>query len=138
MNKMMRAFAVCTLIAGMCLFAQAVNRPWWNGQTIRELNLSPDQLRQMRATMREYRPHLQELRAAVQKAEQDLQAAFNSDPVDAQKANEAIGRLVAARSELTRELSKMGLKLRTVLTFQQWQEVQKRFPPRPPVGASGS
>ena len=126
---MLRIFALA-LIASLPLFPQAANKSWWNGETIKELNLRPDQLREMRTTMREFRPLLQELRANVQKAEQDLEAVFNSDPVDNAKANEAIDRLVAARSELTRELSRMGLRLRGVLTLQQWQEVQKRFPPK--------
>ena len=36
--------------------------------------------------------------------------------------------LVAARADLSRTLSQLGLKLRTVLTLQQWQDVEKRFP----------
>jgi len=50
--------------------------------------------------------------------------------VDQQKVNAVIDRLVAARSDLSRTLSQMGLKLRMVLTVQQWQEVEKRFPPK--------
>ena len=88
--------------------------------------------------MQEYRPRLKELRGAVQKAEQDLESVFNSDPVNTQKANEAIEHLVAARADLSRTLSQMGLKLRSVLTLQQWQEVEKRFPPKMPVKAPGT
>ncbi len=127
-----RTFAAFSLLAGLSLFGQATKGAWWNAKIVKELNLSPQQTRQMRATMRDYRPRLQELRAAVQKAEIDLEDAFNSDPVDSRKANEDIERLVAARSELTRTLSHMGLQLRTVLTAQQWQEVEKLFPPKTP------
>lgn len=127
---MVRIFATLIMAAGLTLFGQAVRGPWWSGKTIRELNLSPDQISQMRATLREYRPRLTDQRAAVQKAEQDLENIFGSDSVDSQKAAEVIDRLVAARSDLTRTLSQMGLKLRTVLTLQQWQEVEKRFPPK--------
>ena len=83
-------------------------------------------------------PRLKELRSAVQKAEQDLESVFNSDPVNTQKANEAIEHLVAARADLSRTLSQMGLKLRSVLTLQQWQEVEKRFPPKTPAKAPGT
>jgi len=127
---MRRVLAVCVVLAGVSLFGQASKGPWWNGQTIKELNLNADQMRQMRETVREYRPRLQELRASVQKAEQDLENVFNADTIDNQKANEAIDHLVAARSDLSRTLAQMGLKLRTVLTLQQWEEVQKRFAAR--------
>jgi Spy/CpxP family protein refolding chaperone len=115
---------------GLSLYGQAAKGAWWNGPTIKALNLSTDQMRQMRITVREYRPRLQELRASVQKAEQDLENVFNAETVDEQKANETIDRLVAARSDLSRALSQMGLKLRSILTLQQWQEVQKRFAAR--------
>src|ERR1700692_3879234 len=44
---------------------------------------------------------------------------------DQAKANEAINRLVTARAELTRAISQFSLKVRTVLTAQQWLEMQK-------------
>ncbi len=130
--KLIRGLAVFSLLAGVSLFAQATKGAWWNGKVVKELNLSPEQTRQMRATMRQYRSRLQELREAVQRAEMKLEDAFNSDPVDQQKANDDIERLIAARADLTRSISQMGLKLRTVLTAQQWQEVEKLFPPKTP------
>jgi len=131
---MFRTIAVVSLLAGMSLYGQATKGAWWSRPVIKDLNLSRDQMRQMRSTVQEYRPKLQDLRAAVQRAEDDLEAEFNRDPVDQQKVNAVIDRLVAARSDLSRTLSQMGLKLRMVLTVQQWQEVEKRFPPknRPP------
>ena len=53
---------------------------------------------------------------------------FNRNPVDPGKTNEAIERLVDARSDLTRTLTQLSLKLRLVLTEQQWQELQRRRP----------
>lgn len=103
-------------------------RPWWDSQVVRDLNLTDAQNKQIQTTVKEYRPRLFDLRAVVNQAESDLEAAFNDDPVDQRKANDAIERLAAARSELTKALSQMDLKLRTVLTAQQWQELQKRQP----------
>jgi len=127
---MFRRISIFLLLAGLSLFGQATKGAWWSRPVIKDLNLSRDQMRQMRTTVQEYRPKLQEIRAAVQKAEDDLEAEFNRDPVDQQKVNAVIDRLVAARSDLSRTLSQMGLKLRMVLTVQQWQEVEKRFPPK--------
>jgi Spy/CpxP family protein refolding chaperone len=107
---------------------------WWGSPVVRDLNLSLEQKQQIRSTVKDYRPHLVELRAEVERAEGDLEYQFNQQPVDSRKANEAIDRLAAARSDLTRTLSQMSLKLRTVLTQQQWQELQRR---RPVKGANG-
>lgn len=95
---------------------------------VQDLNLSPEQQRRVRQTLREYRPHLQDIRTAVDGAEQDVEEQFNADPLDPQRVDKAIERLIAARAELTRTLTQMSLKLRTVLTQPQWQELQRRRP----------
>jgi Spy/CpxP family protein refolding chaperone len=106
--------------------------PWWSKPVAQELNLSIEQKRQVRQTIKEYRPRLVELRASVDRAEADLETQFNQQPVDARKANDAIERLASARADLTRTLSQMSLKLRTVLTEPQWEELQRRRPERNP------
>jgi hypothetical protein len=74
----------------------------------------------------------------VNQAEQALAEQFNRNPVDPGKTNVAIERLVDARSDLTRTLTRLSLKLRLVLSEQQWQELQRRRPvegnePGPPA-----
>jgi Spy/CpxP family protein refolding chaperone len=90
------------------------------------LNLSADQQKQIRASVHEFRDRLIEQRATVQKAEGNLQDLMNEDQVNDARAREAIDKLVAARSELMRTISQMTLKMRLVLTPEQWQQVQKR------------
>ena len=68
------------------------------------------------------------MRVAVNQAEQALADQFNRNPVDPAKTNEAIERLVDARSDLTRTLTQLSLKLRLVLNAQQWEELQRRRP----------
>jgi Spy/CpxP family protein refolding chaperone len=104
--------------------------PWWSKPVAQELNLSFEQKRQVRDTIQAYRPRLVELRARVDRAEADLETQFNQQPVDTRRANDAIYRLASARADLTRTLSQMSLKLRTVLTQQQWEELQRRRPVR--------
>lgn len=103
---------------------------WWNSPVRADLNLTPNQKKQIRATITGYHERLVELRADIERAETDLEYQFNQQPVDTQKANEAIGRLAAARAELTKTLSQMSLRLRTVLTHEQWRELQSRRPGR--------
>lgn len=99
---------------------------WWNSPIVQNMDLSEAQRKDIRGTVRQYRGHLLDLREAVQRADSDLEIALNENPVDQRKANDAIDRLATARGELTRTLSQMTLRLRSVLTNEQWQELQKR------------
>ena len=129
---MRRLLALVLLLSGS-VFAQMPRGiyAWWSRPEIaRDLNLSPAQRQQIRATVQQYRPHLMNVRMTVNQAEQALAEQFDRNPVDAGKTNEAIERLVDARSDLTRTLTQLSLKLRLVLTEQQWQELQRRRPTR--------
>ena len=68
---------------------------------------------------------------AVQIAEGNLRDLMNEDQVNEPKTREAIDKVVAARGELMRMVSQMTLRLRVVLTPQQWQRVQRVRAPRP-------
>lgn len=99
---------------------------WWNSPIVQNLDLTEAQRKDIRGTVREYRGHLLDLREAVQRADSVLEIALGENPVDQRKANEAIEHLATARGELTRTLSQMTLRLRTILTSDQWQELQRR------------
>jgi Spy/CpxP family protein refolding chaperone len=105
--------------------------PWWEGALASDIKLTDAQRKQILQTRREFRGRMFDLRTAVNKAEADLSAAFNDDPVDQRKANEAIDRLVTVRGELFRATSQMDLRMRSILTAEQWQELQNRQRPRP-------
>jgi Spy/CpxP family protein refolding chaperone len=136
----MKRAIVVTLLAAGTLAAQMPKGiyAWWNRPEIRrDLSLTPQQQKKIQATMKEFRPHLNDVRAALERAEVELQTQFDQDPVDEARANQAIGRLIEARSDLTRTLSELSLKLRVVLTEKQWQELQRRRPlPPPPAPAT--
>jgi Spy/CpxP family protein refolding chaperone len=123
---MKKVSAVFLLAAGFAWSQVPGLFPWWDSPLVRDLNLSEDQRKQIRATVREHRDRLIEQRAALQKAEARLQDLMNEDQVDETKAYEAVEQVIAARSELTRTLARMAVKMRGVLTTQQWQELQRR------------
>jgi Spy/CpxP family protein refolding chaperone len=127
----MRRFLILALLSSGVLLAQMPKGiyAWWSRPEIaRNLNLTPAQREQIRAAVQQFRPHLLNVRVAVNQAEQALAEQFNRNPVDPGKTNEAIERLVDARSDLTRTLTQLSLKLRLVLTEQQWEELQRRRP----------
>lgn len=104
--------------------------PWWNGRAAQALNLSDSQMSEINGIVKDYRGKMMDLRIAVQKADSDVETAFGENPVDQKKANDAIEKLAAARGDLTRTLSQMSLKIRLVLTADQWQQLQQRSPAR--------
>jgi Spy/CpxP family protein refolding chaperone len=96
------------------------------GKAVHDLNLSEAQQNQITAICKEFSRKVFDLRDASNKAEVELQAAFDESPVDQGKSNNAIERLTATRSDLFRATSQMALKIRSVLTDEQWQELKKR------------
>ena len=128
----MRWAIVLILLSAAAAFPQLPRSlyPWWSKPIAQELNLYNEQRKQVRLTIKEYRPRLLELRASIDRAETELEAQFNQQPVDTRKANEAVERLASARADLTRTLSQMSLKLRTLLSQKQWEELQRRRPVR--------
>ena len=114
---------------------RSARRPWWDGPLAQDLKLTEEQQKQIRKTVKDFHSTTFEMVTAVNKAEAEVQAAFNEDPVDQKKANDAIERLVAARGDLFRLNSQRDLKLRSLLTAQQWQDLQKQERlRRPPFG----
>jgi len=101
---------------------------WWDSPIANDLNLSEDQKKQIRSIVQEYRDRLIDQRAALQKAEAQFADLFAEESPNPVRVDQVIEQLVAARTELTRTMSRMTLRLRAVLTPQQFQELQKRRP----------
>jgi Spy/CpxP family protein refolding chaperone len=126
---MMRRILLALFLGG-ALFAQAPPGyfNWWDSPIANDLNLTEDQKRQIRSILQEYRDKLIDQRAALQKAEARFGDLFAEQSPNPAQVNDAIERLAAARAELTRTMSHMTLRLRAVLTPEQFQELQKRRP----------
>ncbi|MBI5084998.1 MAG: periplasmic heavy metal sensor [Acidobacteria bacterium] len=136
----MSRLALVLLFLGLPMLAQPPRGffPWWDSPLAKDLNLSEDQSRQIRNIVKEYRTRLIDLRAGVEKAETELEDQYGEDAFDQRRATDAVDRLVTARGELTRAFSLMSLRLRGVLTTEQYRELQKRRPNmRPGQGMQG-
>ena len=123
---MRKLIGLIFLVSG-CALAQSPDQfAWWDSPLVQNLNLTMDQQKQIRGVVREYRDKLIEERAAVQKAEGDLMDQMNEDQVNEAKAREAVDKVVTARADLMRTVSQMAVRLRVLLTPQQWQMIQRR------------
>ena len=128
MTNLFRSLALLLTLAAAALLAQPPRGffPWWDSPLVRDINLTEDQQRQVRDVVREFRGRLIDTRAAVEKAEAEVEDLFNEDQTDARRAGEAVDKLVAARGEMTRAFAQIRLKLRSVLTPQQWRQLRQR------------
>ena len=122
------------LLAALLLFpgilaAQRGPNPWWENPVASGLkNLTVEQRNRINAIVAEYRDRLVNERMEAEKAEHELDAIFNADLVDFSRGSAAIDRLVKARADVTRDVSEMTLRLRRVLTAEQWRTLQAQQP----------
>ena len=133
MKKAILTFCLCFLLLPVMASAQGQGdrielAPWWNRPVVLTLRLSDEQREQIRTIIRDSRDRLIQLRAAVQSAEASLADEFGEEAINKSKADAAIDKVVTARAELMRAVSQMSLKLRQVLTRQQWQRLARRNP----------
>ena len=134
---MRRFLIILAIAASLCAQPPRGPRPWWNADVAKNANLSEAQQKQVRQIQHDFRDRMFQARQAVDKANADVEAAFNEDPVDQAKANAAIERLATAHADLTRTVSQLDLKLRTVLTPEQWQAMQHVRPDHPGMRRRG-
>ncbi len=121
--------ALALLTVG-AIFAQPPRPPvatqyWWrNPVTVKSLNLSDAQTKQLNQIQQAYVSRLMDLQTAVIKADGTLEEVFKQPASDELKADVALDQYANARDSLTRELTRMSLKMRAVLTDEQWQQLE--------------
>ena len=116
-----------TLISAALSVAQAPHAfyPWWTPQNSRDLNLTWAQKTKVTGTAESFGPRMLEARKIFQLAEEAFHKEFERDPVDEDKASETIERLAAAQATIVRLQAQMQLKMRSVLTAEQWALVEQ-------------
>jgi Spy/CpxP family protein refolding chaperone len=140
----MRKVLILAALAGM-LFAQppphqsVAAQAWWqNSGTVTSLNLSEAQMKSLNQIKQSYVNRLNELYQLAKKADSALEDIFNQPTQDDLKAEAAVDQYANARDNLTRELTHLSLKMRSVLTAEQWQQLENmengRGGPRPGKG----
>lgn len=130
-----RILALC-LSGALLLAGQPAGQPqptrtpppiaWWENPVANGLDLSDAQIERVNNIRREFNDRLLQKREAVDRAERELDAIFNSPSIDLQKARPAIDQLANARRDITRDLSWMMLRMRDVLTIDQWKTLEAR------------
>ena len=101
--------------------------PWWENPVAFGLtNLSEAQKESINRILAQYRDRLTAEHAEAERAEIEFEKLVNADTLEYGRGWQAIDQLVIARSVFTKDMSAMILKMRNVLTAEQWRIVQER------------
>jgi Spy/CpxP family protein refolding chaperone len=121
------------LVAGACVIgAQPPQGPppppiaWWENPIGNGLELTDAQRERVARLSKEFNDRLVQKRASLDRAEQELNEVFNANTIDWERARTAIDQLANARRDMTRDLSWMTLRMRDVLTLDQWKTLEAR------------
>lgn len=99
---------------------------WWERPMVAgRLGLSSDQVKQLDSTTYTFARRMVDLKGAVEKAQIDLRAAAEAEPFAPDKVREAFAVLQQARTRLEMERFDMLLKVRELLTPDQWSKLQQ-------------
>lgn len=99
---------------------------WWTTGAIAEaLGLSPEQKARLEQIVSERLKVMIDARAAVEKAQLELRAIAQKEPLDVQKLRQAYQAVQQARARLENERFELLLSQRQVLTAEQWEKAQK-------------
>jgi Spy/CpxP family protein refolding chaperone len=99
---------------------------WWERPRIAaELGLSDEQRKTLDAIGLDHARAMVDLKAEVEKSEIDLRAAAEAEPFAAKRIREAFSALQARRSRLEQERFELLLRVREVLTGEQWRKLAR-------------
>jgi len=106
-------------------FAVPVGK-WWERPRIQSrLGLRPDQVAKLEEAAYPQARAMIDLKASVEKATLDLQAAADAAPFDAERTRTAFAVLQQARQRLETQRFEMLLKVRGILDAEQWKRLQE-------------
>ncbi len=117
-----------TLAAGVAAaqpFSVPVGKWWERPRVASRLGITQDQVGKLNAATYPHAKAMVDLKAAVDKATIDLQAASDTEPFDAGRARTAFSALLQAREKLELERFEMLLKVKAILTPDQWRQLQE-------------
>ncbi len=125
---------ILSLAGALSLFAQQQQQPhrppppiaWWENPVANGLDLTDAQKDKVNTIQRQSNEQIAPKREALEHAEAELDAIFNAPTIDPQKAKVAVDQLAQARADLTRDVSIMMLRMRRVLTYDQWKMLEAR------------
>ncbi len=104
---------------------------WWkNEELIRQLNLSLEQQKQLEKIFFSHLEKAIDLRAVVEKEELKLRELLDEQVISEKRVLEQVDKLLDARKALERQRAELFLKVRLILTPEQWKNLKGKYQER--------
>jgi Spy/CpxP family protein refolding chaperone len=98
---------------------------WWNNpKVVERLKLTDEQRKAFDGILLEHRKTLIDLRANVEKAEQEMEPLVSADQPNEAKILSQIDKVAQSRAELEKANARFLLEIRSKLTPEQWKQIQ--------------
>jgi Spy/CpxP family protein refolding chaperone len=98
---------------------------WWkNPDTVKLLNITPEQQKQLDKILLDSRVQLIQMHAILEEEQLKLEPLLNATPFDQQRAFGQISHIADLRADLEKTDARMLLSLRGVLSADQWTKLQ--------------
>ena len=122
------------ILSLVLFFMEGFNLPegkWWlNEEVVKELQITDAQQKELGKI---YYAHLEkaiDLRAKVEKEELKLREMLDQNTINEKELLSQVDRLLDARNSLERARAELFVKVRIILTPEQWVMVKERFQKR--------
>ncbi len=124
-------FLILILFPLSLLSFEGFNLPegkWWkNEELIRQLNLSLEQQKQLEKIFFTHLERAIDLRAVVEKEELKLRELLDEEEISEKRVLEQVDKLLEARKALERQRAELFLKVRLILTPEQWKNLKGKY-----------
>jgi Spy/CpxP family protein refolding chaperone len=132
---MKKLMIVCFVFVSAALFAQGLldlpkGRWWKNDKVVQDLGLSPDQQKALDGLMLSHEDKMIDLKAAMEKEELRMRDLLDRPALDERATLEQVDRTLATRTQLQRNRAVMFVKVRGILTPEQWAKARERLQER--------
>jgi Spy/CpxP family protein refolding chaperone len=98
---------------------------WWRKpEIIKDLNITPDQQKQLDKILLDSRLQLIQMHASLEEEQVKLEPLLSANPFDESRAFAQISHIADLRAELEKTNARMLLSLRAVITADQWTKLQ--------------
>jgi Spy/CpxP family protein refolding chaperone len=131
--EMSRKFFICLTLSLLTLVlwapvSGAQNYKWWKTERfLKELALTPDQSSRIDGVFQAAQPALRAQKRALDKLEDELSAMIYDTSVDEAELEQFVDRVEAAKSELSKTRSLMLVRMRRVLSAEQYTKLNRLF-----------
>jgi Spy/CpxP family protein refolding chaperone len=131
------SLALCLALAGsaLCAAAPALARggmdtmqKWWNSpRMVKELKLTSAEKERLDQLFLEFRRNRIEYRSKVKKANLEIEAAFEKEPLDEARAQKAFEQVEEAKLAKRKSLHAFMLEVRRLLGYQRYLRLKALY-----------